>query len=109
MLAPTNVFLWLTFFLPCPVARDITEIGYELRLEDNSVITVLASEANPNPEPIFPLESWQYQCPSIVFFYITKKETHTYDCIKALSDLEYGINTQVIVQKTYKAQKTPDQ
>jgi len=51
------------------------------------------------PRPDLILGSWQIQCPSIVFFYLPDDSKDVYNCIKMIGDIEFGINTQCMVQQ----------
>lgn len=92
--------------------NEIKAIGYRIcdgdgNVRDDGIMATLNEVANATP--LNPVEPWQYQCPSIVFFYIPEKRTDIYDCIKALSDLEFGINTQCMVQETCNRQNRMEQ
>lgn len=78
--------------------------GIEYRLDGQDQI-VPESEVMPNPRPYYEMEDWQFECPALVFFYLPDKRSDLYDCVKALSDLEFGVNTQCIVQETCSRQK----
>jgi hypothetical protein len=70
---------------------------------------IAETDVNPNPEPLWPLKESQVECPAMIIFYIPEKRTDIYDCIKMISDIELGISTQVIVQKTCSGQKRIEQ
>ena len=65
----------------------------------------LSSSQVIDPQPLYELELWQVECPALVFFYLPEKETMAYDCVKFLSDVFFGINTQCFVHKTLTNQK----
>jgi hypothetical protein len=81
---------------------DIDCVGYKNN-EKNCIYR--DREAEPNPQPIFMLEDWQYECPALVFVYLPeKKRTDLYDYVKLLSDVQFGINSQCMVQETCSSQ-----
>lgn len=63
-----------------------------------------SEEFDPVPVPIKDLviEKWQIQVPSIVFFFLPDDSKDVYDRIKMLSDIEFGVNTQCLVQQSNK-------
>jgi hypothetical protein len=92
----------VTHFDFLPLVSEIAGIGYSVK---DFPDIILDREAEPDPSPVYPLEDWQFVCPSLVFFYLPDKDTKMYDCVKVLSDLEFGINTQCIVQNKVCEQK----
>jgi hypothetical protein len=70
---------------------------------------IAETDVKANPDPLWPLQESQIECPAMVIFYIPEKRTDLYDCIKMISDIELGISTQVIVQKTCSGQKRIEQ
>ena len=91
----------MTQFDFLPLVSEIAGIGYSMKGLD----VISDRMAEPDPSPVYPLEDWQFVCPSLVFFYLPEKRTDMYNCVKMLSDIEFGINTQCIVQNNVCAQK----
>ena len=82
------------------VVDDIGEVGYKV-LSGDQVETIVFDE---NPTPLYELQHWQYECPALIFVYLPENRTDLYDCVKLMCDLEFGINSQCIVQETAKRQ-----
>ena len=85
---------------------DCTPFGYELPQWDYIIPSDMPHRHQP---PVYPLEDWQFECPAMVFVYLPNKRTDIYDCVKMLSDLEFGISSQCIVQSTVQKQQNLDQ
>jgi hypothetical protein len=96
---PCALLTWyhsiLDLLFPHFKVDGIQEIGY--RFVDDPREVMPESCASPDPRPRFPLEDWQVEFLSIVFFIIPERKTDIYDRIKMLSDIEFRVNTQVIV------------
>jgi hypothetical protein len=102
MVYPTWCDSILDLLLLCFEVDDVQEVGY--RFIDTPNVVHPESVALPDPVPAFPLPYSSIELPAVVFFHLSERRTDIYNCIKMLSDIKFGVNTQVIVQEKYGAQ-----